>query len=34
MKKGVATVDLKKVDGSWKIFKYHSSSRDVKPGSH
>lgn len=33
-KKGVATVDLKKVDGNWKIVKYHSSSRDVKPGKH
>jgi len=30
-KKGVATVDLKKVDGNWKIVKYHSSSRDAKP---
>lgn len=34
MKKGVATVDLKKENGNWKIFKYHSSSRDMKPGSH
>jgi ketosteroid isomerase-like protein len=33
-KKGVATVVLKKEDGNWKIYKYHSSSRDVKPDSH
>ncbi len=33
-KKGVATVDLKKVDGNWKITKYHSSSRDVKKAKH
>lgn len=30
-KKGVATSVLKKVDGSWKILKTHSSSRDYKP---
>lgn len=33
-KKGVATVDLKKVGGDWKIMKYHSSSRDVKKSKH
>jgi ketosteroid isomerase-like protein len=30
-KKGVATSVLKKVDGSWKILKTHSSSRDYNP---
>lgn len=30
-KKGVATSVLKKVDGSWKILKTHSSSRDYTP---
>tara|TARA_R100000935_G_scaffold35121_1_gene55884 strand:+ start:2028 stop:2591 length:564 start_codon:yes stop_codon:yes gene_type:complete len=30
-KKGVATSVLKKMDGSWKILKTHSSSRDYKP---
>lgn len=33
-KKGVATSDLKKIDGQWKITKTHSSSRDVKNASH
>jgi len=33
-KKGVATMVLKKVEGNWKISRYHSSSRDVKPGKH
>jgi len=33
-KKGVATIVLKKGDGNWKIYKYHSSSRDVKPNTH
>ncbi|TVZ26855.1 SnoaL-like protein [Gillisia sp. Hel_I_86] len=30
-KKGVATSVLKKVEGSWKILKTHSSSRDYNP---
>ncbi len=30
-KKGVATSVLKKVDGSWKILKTHSSSRNYTP---
>ena len=29
-KKGVATSDLKKIDGKWKITKTHSSSRNIK----
>ncbi len=29
-KKGVATSDLKKIDGKWQIIKTHSSSRNVK----
>ncbi len=29
-KKGVATSDLKKIDGKWKIIKTHSSSRGIK----
>ena len=33
-KKGVATSDLKKVDGQWKITKTHSSSRDIRKASH
>ena len=33
-KKGVATADLKKIDGQWKITKTHSSSRDIREGSH
>jgi hypothetical protein len=33
-KKGVATADLKKIDGKWKITKTHSSSRDIRKGSH
>jgi len=33
-KKGVATADLKKIDGKWKITKTHSSSRDVRTESH
>jgi len=33
-KKGVATSDLKKIDGQWKITKTHSSSRDVRNASH
>ena len=33
-KKGVATSDLKKIDGQWKITKTHSSSRDVRKASH
>jgi hypothetical protein len=33
-KKGVATADLKKIDGQWKITKTHSSSRDVRTESH
>ncbi|WP_142785830.1 Cif family virulence factor [Changchengzhania lutea] len=33
-KKGVATSDLKKVDGQWKITKTHSSSRDIRKVSH
>tara|TARA_R110000868_G_scaffold67368_2_gene200105 strand:- start:911 stop:1447 length:537 start_codon:yes stop_codon:yes gene_type:complete len=33
-KKGVATTDLKKIDGKWKITKTHSSSRDIRESSH
>jgi ketosteroid isomerase-like protein len=33
-KKGVATADLKKIDGKWKITKTHSSSRDIRKSSH
>lgn len=33
-KKGVATADLKKIDGKWKITKTHSSSRDIRNSSH
>ncbi|HHC79761.1 MAG TPA: nuclear transport factor 2 family protein [Flavobacteriia bacterium] len=29
-KKGVATSDLKKIDGKWKIIKTHSSSRNIR----
>ena len=33
-KKGVATSDLKKIDGKWKITKTHSSSRNIRKPSH
>lgn len=33
-KKGVATTDLKKIEGKWKIIKTHSSSRNIRPNSH
>lgn len=33
-KKGVATSDLKKIDGKWKITKTHSSSRNIRKGGH
>lgn len=33
-KKAVATSDLKKIDGQWKITKTHSSSRDIREASH
>ena len=33
-KKGVATSDLKKIDGKWKITKTHSSSRNIRKSSH
>ncbi len=33
-KKGVATTDLKKTDGKWKITKTHSSSRNIRKPSH
>jgi len=33
-KKGVATSDLKKIDGKWKITKTHSSSRNIRKVSH
>ncbi len=33
-KKGVATTDLKKIDGKWKITKTHSSSRNIRKTSH
>jgi ketosteroid isomerase-like protein len=33
-KKGVATTDLKKINGKWKITKTHSSSRNIKNTSH
>jgi len=33
-KKGVATSDLKKIDGKWKIIKTHSSSRSIRKSSH
>jgi hypothetical protein len=29
-KKGVATSDLKKIDGKWMITKTHSSSRNIR----
>ena len=33
-KKGVATTDLKKIDGKWKITKTHSSSRNIRKPPH
>jgi len=33
-KKGVATSDLKKIDGKWKITKTHSSSRNIREKAH
>ncbi len=33
-KKGVATTDLKKIDGKWMITKTHSSSRNIRKASH
>lgn len=33
-KKGVATSVLKKINGTWKITKTHSSSRNVRKASH
>ncbi len=33
-KRGVATSDLKKIDGTWKITKTHSSSRNIRKSSH
>lgn len=33
-KKGITTSILRKIDGTWKIFKAHSSSRDKKSESH
>ena len=33
-KKGVATSDLKKIDGKWMITKTHSSSRNIRKASH
>jgi len=33
-KKGVATSDLKKINGKWMITKTHSSSRDIRKKSH
>ncbi|MCF6278753.1 MAG: nuclear transport factor 2 family protein [Flavobacteriaceae bacterium] len=33
-KKGVATSDLKKIDGKWQITKTHSSSRNIRKASH
>ncbi|VAW11054.1 hypothetical protein MNBD_BACTEROID03-2125 [hydrothermal vent metagenome] len=33
-KKGVATSDLKKIDGKWRITKTHSSSRNIRKGTH
>jgi len=33
-KTGVATSDLKKIDGKWKITKTHSSSRNIRKASH
>lgn len=32
--KGVATSDLKKIDGKWKIIKTHTSARKVSNSSH
>lgn len=33
-KKGVATSNLKKIDGKWKITKTHSSSRNIRKETH
>ncbi len=33
-KKGVATSDLMKINGKWKITKTHSSSRNIRKGTH
>lgn len=33
-KKGVATSNLKKINGTWKITKTHSSSRAIRKASH
>lgn len=33
-KKGVATSDLKKINGKWIITKTHSSSRNIRKASH
>ncbi len=33
-KKGVATTNLKKIDGKWKITKTHSSSRNIRKTTH
>jgi len=33
-KKGITTSVLRKIDGTWKIFKTHSSSRDQESESH